>query len=195
MQFSAVNDIILEKLKKDLPGHLSYHDLSHTQDVYSACERIAATEGVKGDDLILLLTAALFHDSGFLIKPEDHELISCNIARDILPKFGYSSEKIERICGMIMATKIPQNPLNHMEELICDADLDYLGRDDFFTISDKLFKEFLFLGRIKNEDDWNKLQVGFFESHHYFTETSKRERDKKKQENLAVIKSKIDKAI
>ena len=33
------------------------------------------------------------------------------------------------------ATKIPQTPLTKLEEIICDADLDYLGREDFFEIS------------------------------------------------------------
>ena len=92
---------------------------------------------------------------------------------------------------MIMATKIPQSPKNHLEEIICDADLDYLGRDDFFVIGDKLFAELSMYGIIDSENDWNKLQVTFLEKHHYFTKTALKNRKSKKEQHLVLIKSKI----
>ena len=92
---------------------------------------------------------------------------------------------------MIMATQIPQTPHNKLEQIICDADLDYLGRDDFFTIGNKLFDELCMYGIINTELEWNKLQVRFLEKHHYFTPSAKKIRKAKKAENLALIKSKI----
>jgi len=86
---------------------------------------------------------------------------------------------------MIMATKIPQTPLNHLEQIMADADLDYLGRDDFQVISDRLFQEL----EIPDKNKWNKIQIAFFEKHSYFTESAKRLRNDKKQENLAKIKA------
>ncbi len=139
----------------------------------------------------MLKTAALFHDSGFIIKAKGHEEISCNYAKEYLPSFGYSEEQIKIICGMIMATKIPQTPQTKLEEIIADADLDYLGRDDFFEISDCLYKELLSSGVVNNEEQWNVFQVDFFEKHHYFTQLSKELRDEKKEKHLVIIKSKI----
>jgi len=191
MQFTKVKKFILDKLKKELPKNLTYHSLGHIKDVYKAAERFAELEKVKGDDLTLLLTAVLFHDSGFLVRQKEHEQEGCDIARKYLPDFEYSPEQIERICGMIMATQIPQTPNNKLEEIICDADLDYLGRDDFFTIGNKLFDELCMYGIISTELEWNKLQVRFLEKHHYFTSSAKKLRKAKKAENLALIKSKI----
>lgn len=193
MQFGEAKKFILGKLKKELPRHLSYHSVEHVKDVFNSCKSIAASEGVKGEDLKLLLTAALFHDSGFLKGPKDHETKSCAIARKHLPDYGYTSEQIKKICGMIMATKVPQQPKTHLEEIICDADLDYLGRDDFFTIGDKLFAELSVYGILSTEDEWNKLQVRFLESHHYFTKTAIKLRQKKKDKHLKLVKSKIGK--
>jgi predicted metal-dependent HD superfamily phosphohydrolase len=154
---------------------------------------IAQQEAVNNEGLTLLKTAAVFHDSGFLVGAGDHEKSSCEIAGQYLPEYGYTSRQIEKICGMIMATKLPQTPHNHLEEILADADLDYLGRDDFFTIGNQLYDELAMFGIITNEDDWNRLQIKFFESHHYFTPTSIRLRQQKKQEHLAIIKSKLEK--
>lgn len=191
MKFGEAKKFILATLKSQLPKHLSYHSVEHVKDVFNSCKMLAASEGVKGDDLKLLLTAALFHDSGFLKGPKDHEKKSCQIAKKHLPDYDYTPEQIKKICGMIMATKVPQQPQTHLEQIICDADLDYLGREDFFTIGDKLFAELSVYGILNTEDEWNRLQVRFLESHNYFTKTAIKLRQKKKDKYLKMVKSKI----
>lgn len=188
MDFKKAKTYINARLRKELPGNLSYHSVSHVKDVFDSAKRLAKEEGITGDDLTLLLTAVLFHDSGFMIQSREHEKIGCDIVRQCLPEFNYSEEQIERICGMIMATRIPQTPHNILEEIIADADLDYLGRDDFWTIGNKLFGELQMYGILQSEDEWNKLQVGFLEKHHYFTKTAIATRKEKKDEYLAQLK-------
>ena len=166
--------------------------LLHVKDVIKAVEEIAVAENVDGEDLMLLKTAALFHDSGFLHGAKDHEEKSCEIAQEYLLDYGYNQPQIDKIKGMIMATKIPQSPKNKLEEILADADLDYLGRDDFFKIGDKLFDELTMFGIVNSERDWNLLQEKFLESHHFFTKTAINNRNQKKQENLEIIKSKLN---
>lgn len=191
MQFKQAGKYIISKLSKELPRHLSYHSVDHIQDVYAAAEQIGKQEGVSAHQMRLLLTAAWYHDSGFLRGAKDHEEESCRIAQQALPGFGYSDADIEKICGMIMATKIPQAPKSHLEEILADADLDYLGRDDFFTIGDKLFNELSVFGFIHNEDEWNRLQVRFLENHHYFTKSALASRQAKKEAHLQQVKAKL----
>jgi len=191
MQFEQAKSFILDKLTKELPGYLSYHTIDHVLDVYGAAETLGRMENLTENELLLLLTAALFHDAGFTIGLKEHEESSCVIAARYLPGYGYSDADIEKISGMIMATKLPQLPKNLSEQIICDADLDYLGRDDFFPISDSLYREFLFTAVVSNENDWNKLQVTFFEKHQYFTASAIKLRQQKKEDNLRSIKSKI----
>ena len=188
MQFQKAKSYINTRLRKELPKHLTYHSVAHVRDVYKAAERLAEAEGVKGEDLKLLLTAVLFHDSGFIVQSKEHEKIGCDIVREHLPRFDYTPEQIERICGMIMATRIPQTPHNLLEEIIADADLDYLGRDDFWTIGNTLFEELQMYGIIQTEDEWNALQIRFLDQHHYFTDTAIRTRQPKKDEYTAILK-------
>ncbi|RYE29577.1 MAG: HD domain-containing protein [Sphingobacteriaceae bacterium] len=192
MQFENAEKFILEKLTAQLPAKLFYHSAEHVKDVFAAAEMLGREEAVSNDEMTLLLSAALFHDSGFLRGQKDHEEESCRLARRFLPDFDYAEEEINRICGMIMATKIPQSPKNHLEEILADADLDYLGRDDFFEIGDKLFKELSIFGVLNSEAEWNRLQVRFLESHHYFTKTAIRLRQAKKEVHLALVKAKLD---
>lgn len=191
MRYRDVKNFILEKLERELSAEYTYHSINHVEDVLNAAIAIGRLEKISPRDLTLLKTAALFHDAGFLEGPVNHEERSCEEAKKILPKYGYSSAEIDTICGMIRATRIPQSPNTHLEEILADADLDYLGRKDFFEISDLLYQEFLTTGVIHNENEWNRLQVKFFESHDYFTETSKKLRQKGKEKNLNKIKTKL----
>ncbi len=194
MEFEQAKAYISNRMETELPAHLSYHNLAHVLDVYNAAARLATAEGVKGDELTLLLTAAMYHDSGYLVQKKDHESISCNIARESLPRFGYTAEQIETICKIIMATCIPQQPGNLLEKIICDADLDYLGRDDFFSVNKLLFEELKAADVLQNEVQWDQMQVQFLEQHHYFTQTAIHTRKKQKDTHLTEVKKKLQPA-
>lgn len=192
MEFEKVREFIVEKLQRELPAVYRYHSFAHVMDVYAAAEELAALEGLSDYETSLLRTAVLYHDCGFTEQSQNHELIGCRIARETLPNFNYSAAELDTICAMIMATKIPQNPHNLMEKIICDADLDYLGRDDFWEIGNKLYQELLSLGAIESELEWNRLQVRFLQQHEYFTDSAKRLRAAKKEEHLQKLISIIN---
>lgn len=185
MNYRAAKQYILNRLRTELSVQLYYHGLHHTLDVLKMATKIALEEGVRGHDLVLVKTAALFHDAGFVKnKHTGHEAEGCVIVRDQLSQLGYSAADIEKICAMIMATKIPQAPGNLLEQIICDADLDYLGRTDFYLIGNTLFREMQHYHLISDEIAWNKLQVSFLSGHRFHTRTSKALRDPVKQQYL-----------
>lgn len=190
-QFQQVKELILGKLEKELPPHLTYHNQYHTLDVLQAVERIAIEENIPENEKALLLTAALFHDTGFLKKRDGHEVESCNIANYYLPLYGYTPAEIEQVCRLIMATRIPQTPVDKLGEALCDADLDYLGRDDFFILSDRLFCELKNEELVKDENEWNREQAYFLEAHRYFIASQVNLRQRLKKQHLEMIKSKI----
>ena len=123
---------IMKVLKDGLPDNLHYHGIHHTYDVVKAVERIAIMEGVMDEDIFVLKSAATYHDAGFVEKYDKNEPIGARLAEEILPKYGYTDHQIEQVKELIYATIIPHKPKNKLEQIICDADLDYLGRDDFF---------------------------------------------------------------
>ena len=189
MDTQAAKAYILAKLKKELPPQRTYHSLEHTLDVYASVIGIAEQEGVTGEGLALLKIAALYHDAGFTVQDLDHEVAGCTIVREQLPRFGFTGPQIELICDMIMSTRIPQTPRNKLGRILCDADLDYLGRNDFARIGTTLFNEMCTYGVLKSEREWNELQVRFLERHRYFTTTNKKMREAEKQKHLEQVKA------
>lgn len=184
MDFDAVKQFVLEKLGKELSKYLTYHSVEHTLDVMIAARRLGEMEGLSNEQIRLVETAALFHDIGFTETYDGHEDISIQIAREVLPGFGYSQEDIETIISLILATEIPQNPQNHLEEILADADLDYIGRDDMFLIGQRLQYEWYRHGIIKTLREWHEKQMDFLKKHRYFTKSAHKLREPKKQENI-----------
>jgi uncharacterized protein len=187
MDLRAAKDFILARLEKDLPPGRAYHSMSHTWDVYLTAIDIAQKEGVNGEELQLLKTAALFHDAGFTEQELEHEEAGCRIVRTHLPEFGYTRPQIEYVCRMIMSTKIPQSPRDKLSRILCDADLDYLGRDDFFKIGARLFEEFKTYKVVATEREWNELQLRFLRKHRFHTATNKRDREPTKRVHLSKV--------
>jgi len=191
INFEQIRDRIISILERQINGTLSYHNVGHTREVLANVERIAKEEGIEDERTLLLMKlAALFHDTGFIYVYKDHEEKSLEFAKAELKDYNISKEEMDILGGMIMATKIPQNPKNHLQQIICDADLDYLGRDDFDIISSNLKKEVLLFGIAQTEAEWEERQINFIESHRYFTESCRRGRDPKKLERLNLLKTK-----
>jgi uncharacterized membrane-anchored protein YitT (DUF2179 family)/HD superfamily phosphodiesterase len=169
MQSEKAVAFILEKLERDLPAELTYHNAKHTKSTIGHAKELALLENVRGDDLTLLVTAAAYHDSGFLHLYENHEEASCGIAREHLPGFGYNPGQIEEICGLILATRFPQQPQTPLQKILCDADLFYLGTDQYQAIAETLYHELQHKGLYRNMNTWLAEQRDFMAAHRYFT--------------------------
>ncbi len=154
-------------------------------------ELIGWGEGCTDEEILLLKTAGLFHDAGHTIDYDNHEYFSTQLAKEILPKYSYTPAQIERICAIIMATKLPPRPTNLLENIICDSDLDYLGRSDFIPVSNTLYEELKAQYKMGSLNDWNKIQVKFITGHQYFTATARSLREVNKKLQIERIQSLI----
>lgn len=195
--YSSINYYKAERyinktLEQRLSDKLYYHSIAHTKDVVKAVERLALLENVTDEGLFLLKSAASYHDAGFVEKYDHNEEIGARLAEEVLPNFGYTDKHIEQIKELIFVTKIPHMPKNKLQEIICDADLDYLGREDFHEIADRLRRELKEHGKIESDRQWDEIQVKFLTAHKYFTKTAIATRRKKKMENLEEIKARLE---
>ncbi len=185
IDIKLVQSEILALLSSHLSGKHTYHSKGHTKDVVKQALHIADCEGVTDPhELQLLETAAWFHDTGFINVPHEHERESCRIAREKLPLLGASAADIERISELIMATKIPQSPSCYLAKILCDADLDYLGRSDFQSIASLLEKEWIEFDMLKERSQFNEIQIRFLDNHKYFTQYSRQNREPIKRKHL-----------
>jgi uncharacterized protein len=159
--------------------------VAHTRDdVVPAARRLASLEGVDGEALLLLTTAAFYHDLGFIEQYTENELIGVRIATEVLPLFGYGPTQIDVIGNIIMATRLPQTPHTLPEMIMADADLDVLGRDDFWIRNAALRAELRAYGRQTSDEEWYRNQLEMLRTHRYFTDSARSLRDAGKQRHL-----------
>jgi class 3 adenylate cyclase/HD superfamily phosphodiesterase/streptogramin lyase len=193
IDYHKAEENIIKRLTKKLPDDLYYHTIKHTKDVTEAAERIALNEGVYNEDLYALKMAALYHDAGFIEKYQNNETIGARMAREDLPQYGFSEEQVNLIEKLVLVTFAAKKPQTILEKILRDADLDYLGREDFHEVSDKLKQELLDRNMIRSADHWDELQVHFLENHEYYTESARTERNELKAKHLEEIKSRMSK--
>lgn len=187
--YEAARQYALYRLEHELDPRLVYHTLPHTRDeVLPAVERLAALTGIDAASLVLLRTAALYHDIGFTIGRSEHELLSVRIAESMLPRFGYPAEAITQISAMIMATRLPQQPRSLLDSVLADADLDVLGREDFFERNRRLRSELEAFGQQWSDVDWYTDQLAFVNQYPYWTAAARSLRALGRAANIARLR-------
>lgn len=192
--FDKLQRDIMQRLERELPPELSYHNAAHTRAVTAAAETLAAGENIRDEDRLLLLTAALLHDAGFLNAYKDHEQASCELARKELPAYGFSQRQVERVCRLIMATKWPVNPQDILERVLCDADLSYLGTESYHGTANRLLEELKRHGVSHSRTQWQHKQVLFLGAHRFYTNAAQQRFGATKAENLRALEEGLHQA-
>jgi uncharacterized protein len=182
---------IITRLRERLDERFLYHSAEHTLHVIDSANEIAMHEQLTDTQFELLQMAALFHDTGYLISPQNHEEHSCDIFREETSSTNLSPEEIDLVCGMIMATKIPQNPRNQLERILADADLLYLGTDDYDKYANLLYEELKCFDPSMSDQKWLQIQIDFLENHSFHTEFG-RQLEPKKQEQIQRLKEEMN---
>lgn len=191
-EYEMMRRYVFEKLESELDHRLYYHGIHHTRDyVLPAAEHLAYLENIKGEQLTLLLTAAVLHDIGYIKQYSNNEVIGASIAAELLPRFSYTPKQIEIIKAIIMATALPQTANNILEEIMCDADLCHFGAYDFIGISNSLWRELIEFGHNISKEQWNKNTLDFLNSHLYWTKTASTEWNKVKADNIKKLLEQI----
>lgn len=189
MDYQGASNYMLEKLENSLPAYCHYHNAAHTRRVLAAVDVLAAGESVTNEEtLVLLRTAAVYHDSGFLIQYEANESIAAGLVKELLPAFGYSTAQIDFVARLILATAHGADPVDLYERIMKDADLEYLGSADYREISLLLKREWTSMGKVFTTEEWETIQEKFLSAHQFYTETALQILEPVKQQYITMIK-------
>jgi len=196
-RLKIVDHYIRSLFKDELPEGIKYHDGNHTlhptKGVVASANRIAISENISERDRELLITAAYFHDTGYIREYEKNEPIAARMAGRILKLIGYKPNEVVKVQNMILATDLERKPKTHAEKILCDADLDHLGREDFFKFDGKLRDGWRSKGiDVSDEAKWYRGTLEFIKKHQYYTESQKKLREKGKQKNIKGLLKKLE---
>ncbi|GGH02002.1 Pycsar system effector family protein [Pedobacter zeae] len=193
-----------KQLQEDVEKHVSdyfhthsdprlvYHNFEHTLEVVNAAQQIANHYQLNEQDFFTVTVAAYFHDTGYFEDAMNHEAKGAELANDFLTKHKVNQEVKDSVRSAILATKIPQNPKNEIDKIICDADLFHLGLPDFRAKGKLMHKENeLIYKKDISKREWRKKDIQFMESHHYHTDYASLLLNDQKQKNIEKLKSKL----
>jgi len=196
-RLKRVDQYVRALFRDELPAGIKYHNADHTlhatKGVVAVANNLAKLENVSELDRELIIAAAYFHDTGYIREYEKNEPIAARMAGRILKLIGYKPDEIEKVQKMILATDPDVEPKTHVEKILCDADLDNLGREDFFQLDERL-REGRGMRGIDVSDDvtWYRNTLEFLEKHQYYTESQNRLREKGKQKNTRALIKKLE---
>lgn len=179
----------LQLLNNGLTANHHYHGVYHTLNVLKVCNAAIRREKIAPQDAKLLRIAALYHDTGFVVCYKAHEEESVRLATEAMTQLGIDKQSIAKVQNLIRATKTPQAPKTQLERILCDADLDYLGRNDYPEISHKLYQELKAFQLVASEEAWREKQIAFLQNHRYHTPFAKKNREPVKQKRIQELKS------
>ncbi len=172
--YNKLREYAKQQLNNGLSVKLNYHSIEHTIDVLRKVNFLLQRKNHSNHEKKLIRIAALFHDIGFINTYKDHEEESVRILKSAMQVFNCNMDDFNILESLIMATKIPQKPQSSLEEIICDADLFYLGESRYYPVSELLFEEWKNYGLIENQKDWISAQLNFLRSHHFHTDYGKK---------------------
>ena len=198
--------MVIEEILKKVKEHIgttfrshhmaeyTYHNMTHTSEVVQSVTEIARAMNVSTEDIELLQIAAWFHDIGYIEKCIGHENISVDYATTFLSENNFPEERIKKVVSLIKATKVPHNPQNLLEEIICDADLHHIGTNNFEVKGELYRTEVEKKENISfNQDEWLKKNLQFFNQHKFFTPYAKSRFETQKNININKIEKKLKK--
>lgn len=170
-----------------------FHDNCHMMAVVDAATLMADYYKLPAKDRFIVVCSAYFHDVGYITGgAEQHEERSAVHAEQFLNEWHVDTDVISQVKGCILATRMPQQPVGLLQEIICDADLFHFGGDDF-SERNRLMrqeKEQIYGKRISRRD-WRIQTVGLMKNHHYHTAYALENREPKKKINLRMLEEKI----
>lgn len=177
-------EYILKIFENDLPSNLQYHDLAHTMSVRKTALILSAHYEIGEANMEAMEIAALLHDTGYVKAYTGHEKVSAELAVNFLTSHNYPSEKIALVVDLIDATKLVYEPKNLLQRIIKDSDLNNLGQGRYMkTIANLRHEMKEFLGQEYEDAAFMKMNIGFMDSHSYFTEKASELFDEKKAKN------------
>jgi hypothetical protein len=179
----------LDYVRTHMPDKHYFHNQAHVEQVVHAAEQLAGAAGLDTSDRAALLIAAWFHDLGYAEGAKDHEARSAAKARLFLEERQAEASFIRTVEAAILATRMPQNPENHLQSLMADADLSHLGGTDYWHFIGLLREEMKAAqGKVMDDEEWLAFEVSFMEKHRFHTLEAETLFGKRKKKHLKKLR-------
>ena len=172
---------------------LIFHNLQHTKNVVERTKEIAAHYSLSERDMLVVYVASWFHDTGHLYTAglKNHEEKSVDVMKKFMNDYNTDEALTNEIGACIMATKMPRNPGNLIQEILCDEDTYHFGTKEFKDTNKRMREEYSLREQKTDKQEWDENTLEMMNNHQYYTSYCRELLEEKKKENMKKLKKKI----
>jgi len=189
LKLQDVEEYVFNKLENELPENLYFHNIKHAMNVSSTVELIGRAENLNDEEMLIIRTAAVFLNSGFLTDYRRHEDYRCEFASDILPLFKYSESITLKVCHLLGVSFDKMKPASKLEKIMFDSYYDFLGKVDLQGAALALFREQNEYGIAENKKQWIENFISLVEKYEFYTLTASKMRAVSKEEQMKILRN------
>ncbi|UOQ53595.1 Pycsar system effector family protein [Hymenobacter cellulosivorans] len=171
--------------EEKLPKSLVYHSFKHTATTVKEAKALGEATELSPEDLEALVLAAWFHDAGYTEVYDGHEYRSMEMAEQWLQSQGYPADRIAVVKDIIRATHRNETAKTELQQLLVDADMSSMGKEEFFANGELLRAEWeTVLGKSYDSVEWAETQLDFLLSSKFLTDAAKDRYKDQYKENI-----------
>jgi len=187
LRLQDLEEYVFGLLQQKLPQNIYFHTAKWQEEIYHLVELYSRAEEISLEETLLVHTAALLMDVGYIWSYDEHENESIRFAREILPQYRYNEQQIQVVVNLIEATRGMRKPENKLEEILLDAEMSYLGRADFETLNELYFREMYEHQKVTSWDEWAKMQMVILSNHRFYTHVANVLRDVSPEKQIEIL--------
>ncbi|MCA1747928.1 MAG: hypothetical protein LC655_09540, partial [Bacteroidales bacterium] len=189
LKLKDLEERVSERIASNHLLNLHFYKKEFFTRVYNQTELLGRSENISDDEMLLARAAAILLFSGLSEAYENFENRSAEIARSILPEFGFDQRQTERVSNLILATKEPFLPQNNIEAVLIDARMEFIGRVDYLTQVKLLYLEMKNMMKDFSKEKFIRKQMALIKEFNYFTLAAQRLREITAEDQVRKLES------
>lgn len=159
----------LSYLAEHLHKRYTYHNADHTLNVCNAVKLFAEKSTLSPGTTLALRIAAVFHDFGYLQQSFDNEKLALPYLKEFGDRFKIDEPILQQSGDLILETTFPYAPVTPAGKLLCDADIEYIGREEFFQQAELFRRELAADNIVYTDKQWWTMEIEFLQTNTFFT--------------------------
>lgn len=168
-----------------------FHHYHRTVSIVRNCDALAVSMDMGKQESKLAHLAAWFLELGYSKDYHNYQARSVELAREYFKTKELEDDMLERIEECILSTRIPQQPVSAISQLVCDASMYHLAEKDAVQHADALRAEYEAVAKTQfTDEEWLNENIKMISNHFYFTTGARDLFQKRKDKTLAAFQAK-----
>ena len=168
-KYITLKEQVLDLLQLKFPEDRHYfRGASHTINALSVVEEYIDNMRLGTYEAQILRMGVLMRDLAELNTIE-HGEDGIELVKKTMSDAGFTFVQTKVVSDLVKSSRRPHRPTNLLERIICDVDMEFLGREDHEEANEMFFQELLKNSLVSSREEWEQWQQDMLENYKYHT--------------------------